>query len=89
MSNSADPDQLAYEISWLLQKPTDLDLHCFKGRVYPGSAGQGLTHTIITYTMTAKDPRFHNMWFGAKVAIDHNMWFGLSPQAVFLLTIPR
>ena len=42
------------QISWLLQKPTDLDLHCLqrsqliwictvcKGRVYPGSAGQGL-----------------------------------------------
>ena len=26
------------QISWLLQKPTDLDLHCCKGRVYPGSA---------------------------------------------------
>ena len=31
------------QISWLLQKPTDLDLHCLQGRVYPGSAGQGLT----------------------------------------------
>ena len=29
------------QISWLLQKPFDLALHC-KGRVYPGSAGQGL-----------------------------------------------
>ena len=31
------------QISWLLQKPTDLDLHCLQNRVYPGSAGQGLT----------------------------------------------
>ena len=30
MANSADPDRL----------PTDLDLHCLQGRVYPGSAGQ-------------------------------------------------
>ena len=29
------------QISWLLQKPTDLDQHC-KGRIYLGSAGQGL-----------------------------------------------
>ena len=29
------------QISWLLQKPTDLDLVC-KDRVYPGSGGQGL-----------------------------------------------
>ena len=34
MANSADPDQLA--------SSTDLDLHFCKGRVYPGSAGQGL-----------------------------------------------
>ena len=31
------------QISWLLQKPTDLDLHCLQNRVYPGSAGQGLS----------------------------------------------
>ena len=30
------------QISWLLKKPTDLDLHCLQNRVYPGSAGQGL-----------------------------------------------
>ena len=30
------------QISWLLQKPTDLDLHCLQNRVHPGSAGQGL-----------------------------------------------
>ena len=37
MTNSADPDQLASS------EPTDLNLHCLQGRVYPGSAGQGLT----------------------------------------------
>ena len=31
------------QISWLLQKPTDLDLHCLQSRVYPGSPGPGLT----------------------------------------------
>ena len=30
------------QISWLLQKPTDLDLHCLQNRIYPGSAGHGL-----------------------------------------------
>ena len=30
------------QISWLLQKPTDLDLHCLQSRAYQGSAGQGL-----------------------------------------------
>ena len=30
------------QISWLLKKPTDLDLHCLQNRIYPGSAGQGL-----------------------------------------------
>ena len=42
------------QISWLLQRPTDLDLRCLQGRVYPGSAGQGLKcdfliHFIISY----------------------------------------
>ena len=31
------------QITWLLQKPTDLDLHCLQRQVYPDSAGQGLT----------------------------------------------
>ena len=30
------------QISWLLKKPTDLDLQCLQKRAYPGSAGQGL-----------------------------------------------
>ena len=32
MKNSVDPDQMA---------SSDLDLHCFKGTAYPGSAGKG------------------------------------------------
>ena len=32
------------QISWLLQKPTDLDLHCLQRQVYPGSAGLGLKY---------------------------------------------
>ena len=35
------------QISWLLKKPTDLDLHCLQNRVYPGSAGQGLKKKSI------------------------------------------
>ena len=31
VKNSVDPDQLA------LQKPADLDLHCFQNRIYLGS----------------------------------------------------
>ena len=37
MGNSVDPDQLAS----LEADPADLDLHCFNGRIYPGSGGQG------------------------------------------------
>ena len=29
-------------ISWLCQKPADLDLHCFLNKLYIGSKGQGL-----------------------------------------------
>ena len=29
-------------MSWLLQKSTDLDLHCLQRQGNPGSAGQGL-----------------------------------------------
>ena len=32
------------QISWLLKKPTDLDLHCLQNSVYPGSAGQELIY---------------------------------------------
>ena len=32
------------QISWLLQKPTDLDLHCLQKQDISGSAGQGLMH---------------------------------------------
>ena len=30
------------QISWLLKKPTDLDINCLQNRVWPGSVGQGL-----------------------------------------------
>ena len=36
MTNSAEPDQLAF-----LQKPTDMDLHCLQRQ---GTAGPGLIH---------------------------------------------
>ena len=50
MANSADPDQLAssqIQISWLLQKPTDLDLHCLQSGAYPDSAGVGLIRLLV------------------------------------------
>ena len=37
------------QIGWLLQKPADLDLHCLQGRVYPGSAGQGLKALLFSF----------------------------------------
>ena len=37
------------QISWLLKKPTDLDLHCLQRQVYSGSAGQGLSISIILH----------------------------------------
>ena len=40
------------QISWLLQKPTDLDLHCLQGRVYPDSAGQELIMPGLKQKMT-------------------------------------
>ena len=39
------------QIRWLLQKPTDLDLHSLKNRMYPGSAGQGLRFLQMMYVM--------------------------------------
>ena len=50
------------QISWLLQKPTDLDLHCLQNRVYPGSAGQGLTeHLQLDKTICLK----YMMWLNS------------------------
>ena len=44
MKNSADPDQLASsQISKLLQKPTDLDLHFFLRKGMWCLASEGLT----------------------------------------------
>ena len=34
------------QISWLLKKQTDLDLHCLVGRAYPGSAEVALKLTF-------------------------------------------
>ena len=42
------------QISWLLQKPTDLDLHCLLNWVYPGSAGQGLKLIQVLFSSTTK-----------------------------------
>ena len=50
MVNSADPDQLA--------SSTDLDLHFLQNRVYPGSAGQGLSR-IVADDILKKNIIFH------------------------------
>ena len=43
------------QISWLLQKPTDLDLHCLQTQgIYLCSAGQGLNRngaTVLTLSI--------------------------------------
>ena len=61
------------QISCLLQKPTDLDLHCLQNRVYSGSAGQGL-----------KYPALENKHFGEK--FDQN-W--LRDKKVFDISYKR
>ena len=43
---SVDPDQLA-SISWLLKKPTDLDLHCLLRQGMSCSAREGLTFITL------------------------------------------
>ena len=49
MKNSADSD---------LQKPTDLDLHTVcKGKVNPGSAGQGLMTTLVGHFLSSPRER--------------------------------
>ena len=54
MTNSADPDQLAsFQISWLLKKPTDLDLHCFQRQGMSCSAREGLIN--FTYKLLLID----------------------------------
>ena len=40
------------QISWLLKKPTDLELLCLQNRVYPGSAGQGLIKTPVIFLLS-------------------------------------
>ena len=39
------------QISWLLQKSTDLDLHCLQRQGYLGSAGQGLITPFVDTTI--------------------------------------
>ena len=53
MANSADPDQLASSeaISWLLQRPTDLDLHYFQKQ---GISGFSRTRVNTIYTLGKK-----------------------------------
>ena len=56
------------QISWLLQKPTDLDLHSFtKGRTYPGSAGLGLiihkNHTCTCMLWVYISNEYNMLWY--------------------------
>ena len=48
MANSADPDQLSSEISWLLQKPTDLDIHCLQRQDLSGFSRTRVNEEIIS-----------------------------------------
>ena len=50
-NSNAEWQAVQIQISWLLKKPTDLDLHCLQSRVYPGSAGLRLKG-IVTYRMS-------------------------------------
>ena len=36
-------------ISWLHQKPADLDQQCYQKRINPGSAGQALMKILLQY----------------------------------------
>ena len=49
-------------ISWLLLKPTDLDLHCLQMQGIPGSAGPGLTFNILL-TNSADDKVIFLLFF--------------------------
>ena len=44
------------QISWLLQKPSDLNLHC-KGRVYQSSAGLGLNSCLWHLKISSHFPQ--------------------------------
>ena len=48
MTNSVDPDQLASstQISWLLKKPADLDLHCLLRQGMSCLAREGLSYKM-------------------------------------------
>ena len=63
------------QISWLLQKPTDLDLHCLQRQGNPGSAGQGLIGIVNTWIRTGydiqSDPGFNFMDVIIKLQISH------------------
>ena len=52
MTNSAEPDQL----SWLLQKPTDLDLHCLQRQgIYAGPGLKSYTMCILINALKSDD----------------------------------
>ena len=58
------------QISWLFQKPTDLDLHCLQSSIYPSSAGQGLMLIMLNKNISKhfdifpgkQDLTFHANW---------------------------
>ena len=62
------------QISWLLQKPTDLDLHCLQNRIYPGSAGQGLSSTCAD--SFARNWLWISIRFNFKVLAPVAKWIG-------------
>ena len=50
-----------------MKKPTDLDLHCLQNRIYPGSAGQGLT---LSGQIQQKKKKSFFLIFSEKIGID-------------------
>ena len=64
------------QISWLFQKPTDLDLHCLQRQVYPGSAGQGLNWVLMESLLH----RFVNLMKG-----DYYAYVGLRKLNIILV----
>ena len=59
MTNSVDPNQLAYEDFFLfLKKPTDLDLHCFQKQGI-----SGFSRKRVKYGISKNILHFNALWY--------------------------
>ena len=59
INSHSERQTVQIQISWLLQKPADLDLHCLQNRVYSGSAGQGLKKYLHFFSKKKKKKKPH------------------------------